>query len=109
MEGLLILAAILLLGGKKGPRIGSVDCEATPPPNKDDSLMSDAPKKVAYLYQLPQDIFTTTRMAVGNEGKTPEEMGIFGSPDAAIRLANSRGWKLAWDGVRQLSNRPGES
>jgi hypothetical protein len=66
------------------------------------------PQVYAYLYQLPDDGFTTTRMASGESGKEPREMGVFGTPDAARRVAASKGWALAWDGVRQLQSRPGK-
>lgn len=65
------------------------------------------PTVYAYLYQLPDDGFTTTRMAFGEFGKEPEEMGIFQDPEHAKRVAISKGWHLAWDGVRQLQARPG--
>jgi len=104
-----ILVALLILGGRSRPRVGSIDDQAAPPANPDSSPMGDAPPTLAYLYQLPQDAFTTTRMATGPKGSTPSEMGVFGTPDAAIRLATSKGWQLAWNGVRQLNTRPGAS
>jgi hypothetical protein len=66
----------------------------------------DAP--VAFLYQLPDDGFTTTRMAVSSGGDDPKEMGVFGTPDAAIRVATSNGWTIAHGGqVLALKNKPG--
>lgn len=66
------------------------------------------PKVYAYLYQLPEDAFTTTRMSFGEHGQTPQEMGIFQSPESARKVASQKGWLLAWDGVKQLQTRPGE-
>jgi hypothetical protein len=66
----------------------------------------DAPPVFAYLYQLPDDAFATTRMAFGETESGAQEMGIFDSPDAARKVAESKGWRMAWDGVRQLKARP---
>ena len=97
----------MLASHGKRPRVGSVDTESSPAANPDTSPMSDAPPVYAYLYQLPQDSFSTTRMAFGPAGATPVEMGVFGTPQAAAALAATKGWRLAWDGVRQLQARPG--
>lgn len=108
MDPLLLgLGALMLLGGKRSARVGSVDDQAAPPANNDGTPMSDAPPVYAYLYQLPDDSFSTTRMAFGPQGAVPQEMGIFDSPGAAAKVAGQNGWKMAWNGVRQLSTRPG--
>lgn len=66
----------------------------------------DAP--VAFLYQLPQDGFTTTRLAVSRGGDDPSEMGIFSSPDAAIKVAQGMGATIAHGGqVLALAHKPG--
>ena len=105
-----LLGAVVLFGGNR-PRVNGVDDQAAPPRNPDDSAMGDAPPPptIAYLYQLPQDSFSTTRMAIGPKGSAPTFMGLFGTPDAATRLATSKGWALAWSGVRQLASDPGAS
>lgn len=104
---LLGLVALWWLSRGKRTAVGAVDTQAAPPANPDGSAMTDQPPIFAYLYQLPADSFTTTRMAFGRQGDTPTEMGVFGSPDAAVKLARDKGWTLAWSGVKQLSARPG--
>jgi hypothetical protein len=62
----------------------------------------------AFLYQLPSDSFTTTRLAVSAGGDDPKEVGIFGSPDKAVAVAQSNGWTIAHGGqILQLQNKPG--
>lgn len=62
----------------------------------------------AFLYQLPGDTYTTTRMAVSSGGDDPQDMGIFGSPDKAMAIAKSNGWNVAHGGqVLQLQTKPG--
>jgi len=63
----------------------------------------------AFLYQLPQDGYTTTRLAVSMGGDDPKEVGIFSSPDAAIRIATGNGWTVQHGGqVLALAHKPGE-
>jgi hypothetical protein len=107
IPGWALVVGFLILTGSKRPRVNGVDDQAAPPRNPDDSPMADAPPTVAYLYQLPQDSFSTTRMAIGPKGSAPTFMGLFGTPDAATKLATSKGWQLAWSGVRQLTSDPG--
>lgn len=107
MDPMLLLLGLLYLGGRKRPAVGAVDDQAAPPANPDASPMGMAPTVYAYLYQLPDDSFATTRMAFGTAGATPAEMGVFGSPDKAVQLAQQKGWVLAWQGVKQLATRPG--
>jgi|HubBroStandDraft_5_1064220.scaffolds.fasta_scaffold00702_6 hypothetical protein len=62
----------------------------------------------AFLYQLPQDGYTTTRMAVSTGGDDPRDMGIFDSPAKAMAIAQSNGWTVAHGGqVLQLQTKPG--
>lgn len=66
----------------------------------------DAP--TAFLYQLPEDMFSTTRLAVSRGGDDPQEMGIFGTPDAAIKVAQSMGATISHGGqVLALKSKPG--
>ena len=97
MDPMLLLFGLAYVMGRRRDSTRPLANSLTPPP----------PKVFAYLYQLPEDGFTTTRMAFGEHGKAPEEMGIFQSPDAAQKLALEKGWILAWQGVKQLNARPG--
>ncbi len=65
-----------------------------------------APIAMAYLYQLPADGEETVRVAFGPPGREPREMGIFGSRAKAEEIARGKGWRFAWDGVRQLATVP---
>ena len=61
----------------------------------------------AFLYQLPSDGYTTTRLAVSSGGDEPQEMGIFDTPEKAKSIAESNGWKVAHGGqVLQLRDKP---
>ena len=102
-----LVGLVVLSNATRAPRVGSIDDQSSPPRNPDGSPMGDTPPTIAYLYQLPQDSFTTTRMAVGPKGSAPTFMGLFGTPDAAAKLAASKGWTLAWSGIRQLTDTPG--
>ena len=65
---------------------------------------------VAFLYQLPGDSYTTTRLAASSGGDDPQEIGIFDTPDKAKSIAQSRGWSIAHGGqVIQLPSKPGTS
>ena len=58
------------------------------------------PKRFAYIYQEPNEI--AVRMAIGTSPRTAREMGIFGSPAMAEKVAREQGATLAWQGVREL-------
>lgn len=68
--------------------------------------------RVAYLYRLPRDGYETTRVAVAeqpddaNEDVHPIEMGIFSNEAEALARVHSKGWALAWLGVKELEDRP---
>jgi hypothetical protein len=62
----------------------------------------------AFLYQLPVDSYTTTRLAFSSGGDDPKEIGIFDSPEKAKAVAQANGWAIAYGGqVLQLANKPG--
>lgn len=61
----------------------------------------------AFLYQLPEDSYTTTRMAVSSGGDDPREVGIFQDPEKAMSVAAANGWTVAYSGqVLQLRVKP---
>jgi hypothetical protein len=57
-------------------------------------------KRFAYIYQQPNEI--AVRMAIGTSPREAREMGIFGSPAMAAKVAADQGATLAWQGVREL-------
>lgn len=101
-----LIVGWILLGGRK-PAAASQSSTSTPSP-------SAAPPRVAYLYQLPGDGYETVRVAVSNgqpveaaiDQAHPLEMGIFSNEANALALVHSKGWALAWPGVKQLPDRP---
>jgi hypothetical protein len=77
-------------------------------PLQDTGVKINGNDYAAFLYQLPEDSFTTTRLAVSSGGDDPREVGIFGTPDKAIAVAQSNGWTIAHSGqVLQLKTKPG--
>lgn len=106
MGDLLWLGAILLLGRRPAAAAGPTSSSTSPPPR--------TVPLVAYLYQLPQDGYSTVRVAVGQQPEgaidpheRPTEMGIFASEADALRLlVQPKGYALAWPGVRQLEVAP---
>lgn len=77
-------------------------------PLQDTGVRINGADTTAFLYQLPGDGYTTTRVAVSSGGNDPTEMGIFATPDAAIRIIQSNGWTVAHGGaVLQLKTKPG--
>lgn len=94
-----LIVAWLLYGRKRGPSTATPTQQQQPP-------TSPKPPPLAYIYQLPDDGYATVRMAFGQPDQPPREMGIFGSEAEALKVAKSKGWQLAWQGTRQLSERP---
>lgn len=61
----------------------------------------------AFLYQLPDDNYSTTRVAISSDGDDPKEVGIFASPEKALDIAAANGWNVAYGGqVLQLRAKP---
>ncbi len=101
-----LIGAWLVFGRRPAPAQSSTSKPApssTPP--------RTAPR-VAYLYQLPDDGYETVRVSVSNQpdaaidNARPIEMGIFSNEANALALVHSKGWALAWPGVKQLPDRP---
>lgn len=91
----LLIVGALLLGGRAATKATTTARapEPQPPPG---------PQTFAYLYRLPGDAYETVRMASGVGGAKPVEMGIFAAPAAAVAVAHANGWRLAWEGVREM-------
>jgi hypothetical protein len=101
-----LIGAWILLGRKPAPASST---------SKPAPLPTAAPPRVAYLYQLPGDAYETVRVAVSSQANPvedaidqahPIEMGIFSNEANALALVHSKGWALAWPGVKQLPDRP---
>jgi hypothetical protein len=91
MNPLLLLAGLAYLSRKKRQKRSVAGTSQT----------------VAFLYQLPNDGYTTTRVAISSGGDEPSEMGIFSTPEKAKSVVQSNGWTIAHDGqVIQLQTRP---
>jgi hypothetical protein len=94
MNPLFLLGGLYLLSQNKRKQGGAVNG-------------SQDTSKVAFLYQLPGDSYTTTRMAVSTGGDEPTEVGIFDTPDKAKAIAQGQGWTVAHGGqVLQLRTKP---
>lgn len=59
-----------------------------------------APPLIAYIYQRPDEL--AVRMSVGTSPATATERGIFGTLEKAQAVARSSGFRLAWEGAKQL-------
>jgi len=101
-----LIGAYLVFGPRPRAAAAAPTSSNTSPPPRTVPL-------VAYLYQLPGDSYETVRVAVGqqpegaiDQTERPVEMGIFSNATNALQLVTSKGWALAWPGVRQLEVRP---
>ena len=92
--GLIVLGRPQARRPSESPTSSTARPQAVPPPSK------------AFIYRLPSDGYETARMAVASAGAAPVEMGIFSNEAAALAVARSKGWALAWTGVRELPGRP---
>ena len=102
MDPILIgLAALMWSAHKKNK-------DAENEPFRREFLGVNGSGSIAFLYQLPQDSYSTTRMAVSSDGNEPQEMGIFQNPDEAKTVAKMNGWTLAHGGeVLSRTTKPG--
>ena len=100
-----LIGAWLVFGRRPAPARSST---STPTP----STPPRTAPRVAYLYQLPDDGYETVRVAVSNQPDAaiddarPVPMGIFSNEANALALVHSKGWALAWPGVKQLPDHP---